>query len=177
MGDEAAVDVKSIPIGSVSAVAPVVTAYCIATMDKDIHEMVLLLPALDLLQLMLNLIQPIIQPRLISLEILNSWQFLLPTFQPSRILKTLLHFLKQQMQIAKLFLGPVPITDQLPYPLILLIPLLLILLQIAVQIQHEVEDKLLVIFMHLLLLPIVLSPIDIKEQILWLISDIHLFLV
>lgn len=81
------------------------------------------------------------------------------------------------MQVTKLFLGPVSIADQLPYPLILLIPLLLVLLQITVQIQHEVEHELLVIFMHLLLLPIVLGPIDIQEQILWLISDIHLFLV
>lgn len=79
------------------------------------------------------------------------------------------------MQIAELFLGPIPITDQLPYPLILLIPLLLVLLKVSIQVQHEVEHKLFIIFMHLLLLPIVLCSVDIQEEVLWLISDVHLF--
>ena len=80
------------------------------------------------------------------------------------------------MQVAELFLGPIPLTDQLPNPLILLPPLLLILLEVSIEIQHEVKHKLLIIFMHLLLLPIIFRSIDIQEEILWLISDVHLLL-
>lgn len=80
------------------------------------------------------------------------------------------------MKITQLFLGPIPITDQLPYPIIFLIPLLLVLLEISIQVQHKIEHELLIIFMHLLLLTIELSSIDIQEQIFRLISDVHLFL-
>lgn len=80
------------------------------------------------------------------------------------------------MQVAELLLGPVPVTYQLSYPLVLLASLLFVLLKVAIEVEHEVKHELFIIFMHLLLLSIVLRSVDIEKEILWLISDVHLLL-
>ena len=72
------VNVKLVPMLSVSAVPPVVTADCVSPVHEYVHQTVLFLTALNLLQLPLDLFQLLLDCLCLSVDFLLLRQFLLP---------------------------------------------------------------------------------------------------
>lgn len=140
-------------------------------MDKNVHQMVLLLPALNLIKLFLNNLQSLLQPVKLLLKLLLLRQLITPTFEFLRIFLAFLDLFEQNLEKVHLFFDFILGRQKLFDSLVWITMLLSIFLQIAIQVKSEIKVKFMLIFQSLTLLSIVIGSIYIEEEVLRLVSN------
>jgi hypothetical protein len=146
-------------------------ADCIPPMHENVDQMVLLLPALNLLQLRLDLVESARQVGILQLKLVLPWQFLQPPLKFLSVALTVLQFLEQYLEMVHLVLDLVTPHNQLLNSIVNDLLLRTVLLHIAVEVYHEVKGELLLVLQHVPLLTVVLRPVYVHEQVLRLLTD------
>ncbi len=170
------VDVELVPMLSISAVPPVVTADCVSPVHENVHQTVLFLTALNLLQLPLNLFQLLLDCLRLSVDVLLLWQFLLPAFDTWSQLPTLLQLLWKYVKGVSLLLQHVLLTPKPCDYFAVRSRLFSVLLHKTVQVNRKVKWQFIFVFQRLLFLCIVPRPVYVKVYVFWHLPYVSMFL-
>lgn len=161
---------------SVSAVPPVVTADCVSPVHENVHQTVLFLTALNLLQLPLDLFQLFLDCLCLSVDVFLLRHFLLPALDTWSQLATLLQLLRKYVKGVSLPLQHVLLTPKPCYYFAVHCRLFSVLLHKTVQVNRKVKWQLILVFQRLLFLRIVPRPVYVKVYVFWHLPYVTVFL-
>lgn len=140
-------------------------------MHKNVHQVILLLPTLNLIKFLLNLLKLALKSIVLLLKLFLLGQSITPSLQRVGIALALLYLLEEYLQVVDLLREFVLGCLQFLYPIIGLVMFLPVFLKVSIEIDREIEGKLMLVLHCLSFLPIEFGSVDVHEQIFRFISD------
>lgn len=98
------VDIKLVPWLGISSIPPIMTTDCVSSMHKNVHQIKLLLSALDFLQLLIEFFQLKLNLIFLVFNLWFVWKFLFPTLNWWSQLSAFLQFFRKYFKWVHLFL-------------------------------------------------------------------------
>ena len=170
------IDVKLVPVLSVSTVPPVMTADRVSPVHENVHQTVSFLTTLNLFQFLLDLFQLLVDCLGLSVDVLLLGKFLLPTFDVWGQLTALLQLLWKYVKGVTLPLQHVLLTPKPCDYFAVRSRLFSVLLHKTVQVNRKVKWQLIFVFQRLLFLRIVPRPVYVKVYVFWHLPYVTVFL-